>query len=163
LKYRPLVLSLTVLALLTLLVSACSQVNEKPYSRIVATPGGDVQLINAFVTHDPTQLDKGELVPSFIPNNIKKIYLGIRFKNLGTDVDQFKVDYKMTYKGLEVQTEFDSQPTSWTEQSSGATVLILPIRRADKTPFTEGYYEATILIDQQEVAVLHYEIGGSED
>jgi len=160
LKRQLIILSL--IALLAMLVSAC-QGSEKPYSRIVATPGGNVQLVNAFVTHDPMQLDKGELIPSLIPNNVKKIYLGIRFKNLGSDVDKFKVDYLITYKGLQVDTEFDSEPTSWTEQSSGATILILPIRRADKTPFADGVYEAQILIDQHVVAELRYKVGGGED
>lgn len=150
--------------LMALLASGCAGPSQpKELAKIVATPRGNVALVGAFVTHNPMLLSNGTPLPNILPPDLKKIYLGLRFKNLGSDVDRFKVDYKITYKGLVVDAALDSEPTSWKEQSSGANVLILPIRKKDGSAFASGEYDGELLIDGKVVAVLHWRIGGGED
>lgn len=150
--------------LLGLLTGGCARAEQpKELAKIVATPSDDVQLVEAFVTHNPMLLSSGTPLPNILPANLKKIYLGLKFNNLGTDVDRFKVDYRLTYKGLPVEATFDSEPASWREQGSGANVLILPIRKKDGSVFESGEYDAELLIDGKVVAMLHWRIGGGED
>ncbi|MFM8320302.1 MAG: hypothetical protein ACKOC5_05230 [Chloroflexota bacterium] len=152
--------------MLTGLLSGCQAAAPKTDpggARIVATPAANIELVDVFMTDNPMAYGSGTPMPTQLRTNLPKIYLGLRFRNTGPDVDQFKVDYKLFYKGLELESAYDSQPTSWTEQASGATVLILPVRKADKTPFEPGQYSAQILINQQLIAELTWRVGGGED
>lgn len=150
---------ISVLALASLL-SACSpsKVENLPV-QIVATPSGDIELVEVFATHNPILLSSGTPAPNIFPSGPDKIYLGIKFKSPGAEASRFQLDYELTYKGIQLETEFDSQPTSWTEQASGAEVVILPVRQKDGSAFGDGQYQAKIFLDGQHIAVLNFTIG----
>lgn len=148
--------------LLAVVLSGCSVGSVKSPVQIVATPAGDMDLVNVFMTTNPMGLDSGTPTPRNIPLNTPKIYLGLRFRSTGTNVDKFKIDYEVLYKGLPLDTEFDSQPASWTEQSSQSTVVIMPVRKADGTPFEPGQYEGRILIDGNLIATIEWQVGSEE-
>jgi hypothetical protein len=156
---------LTIAILLTLasLLAACSPSSAKNQPvEIVATPSGDVELVEVFATHDPMLLSSGQPLPNNFPSGLDKIYLGIKFKKHGQDVSQLKMNYDLTYKGIALETELESHPYSWTEQISQSEVVALPVRKADGSAFGDGQYQAKILLDGQLIALLNFTVNGAQ-
>lgn len=147
---------------LAVLLAACSpgEIENQPV-QIVATPNGDIQLVQVFATHNPLLLDGGTPPPNIFPAGIDKVYLGLKFVSPGTEASRFAVDYQLSYKGLPLETEFDSQPTSWTEQASGVEVVVLPVRRKDGQALGDGPYQAKIFIDGQLIALLNFSLSNA--
>jgi len=114
-----------------------------------------------FATHNPVLLSGGTPAPNIFPSGLDKVYLGLKFKSPGEAESRFQVDYELNYKGIELETEFDSQPTSWTEQASGAEVVILPVRQKDGSAFGDGPYQAKIFVDGQMIALVNFTIGNA--
>lgn len=152
--------SLILLVFMAVLLTGCQPAQQSPSVKIVATPGGDINLVSVFLTTNPATIESGPEVQDVISSGTKKIYLGIKFQSLGKDVSRFNVDYQIKFKGLVLETEYDSQPSSWTEQSSGNLVVVLPIRQSNGEPFPDGTYEAQILINEKVVAEVRWQIGG---
>lgn len=158
----------TLFSLLTLLalagfLSACGSAGvENAPVEILATPSGDIELVEVFATHNPMLLSSGTPIPNNFPTGLDKIYLGIKFKKHGQDVSQMKMNYELTYKGIDLETRLESHPYSWTEQVSQAEVVTLPIVKADGSAFGDGPYQAKIIIDGQLIALLNFTIGGTQ-
>lgn len=144
---------------LAVLLAACSpgEIENQPV-QIMATPQGDLQLVQVFATDNPALLESATPPPNLFPSGIEKVYLGIKFISPGKEASRFAVDYQLSYKGLPLETEFDSQPSSWNEQASGAQVVILPVRRKDGQALGDGPYQAKIFINKQMVALLNFTI-----
>jgi hypothetical protein len=149
------------LALASLLAACSSGSPENKPVQIVATPAGDIELVEVFATHDPTLLSSGTPIPNNFPPGLDKIYLGIKFKKHGPDVSQLKMNYELTYKGVPLETELESHPYTWTEETSGSEVVALPVRMVDGSAFGDGQYQAKILIDGQLIALLNFTLGGT--
>jgi hypothetical protein len=152
-----------ILLALAILLAACNPKSaENEPVQIIATPSGDIELVEVFATHNPMLLSNGTPMPNNFPSGLDKIYLGIKFKKHGQDVSQMKMSYDLTYKGVELETDFDSHPQSWTEQASESEVVILPIRKVDGSAFGDGQYQAKITLDGQLIALLNFTIGGAQ-
>jgi hypothetical protein len=153
---------LTALLAAAFLLNACSPSAEpNPPVVILATPSGEIELVEIFATHNPTLLTSGTPAPNVFPAGVQKIYLGIKFRTLSNAAERYNLNYELSYKGLKLETEFDSQPTSWKEQNTGLEVVILPLRRADGAAFGDGQYQAKLLVNGQLVALLNFAIGGA--
>jgi hypothetical protein len=71
------------------------------------------------------------------------------------------MNYELTYKGVPLETELESHPYTWTEETSGSEVVALPVRMVDGSAFGDGQYQAKILIDGQLIALLNFTLGGT--
>lgn len=147
---------------MAMLFSACSPpaANNKPV-QIIATPAGDIQIAEVFATYNPTLLDSGTPVPNTFPSGLEKIYLGVKFNKQGQDISKFNLNYELDYKGLKLDTEFDSQPTSWKEQTSGLDVIIMPVRNKDGSAFADGPYQAKLYINGDLFALLNFSVNNA--
>lgn len=152
--------SFILLVALAALLSGCQSTQKAPSVKIIATPGGDINLVSVFLTTNPATIESGPEIQEIISSGAEKIYLGIKFQSLGPDISRFRVDYRIKYKGLILETEYDSQPSSWTEQTSNNMVVVMPVRQTDQKPFPDGPYEGQILINEKVVAELTWHIGG---
>ena len=158
-KTLPILIAIFVMAML---LSACgSQATENKPVQIVATPAGDIKLAEVFATHDPTLLSSGTPVPNYFPAGLDKVYLGIKFSKQGEDTSKFNLDYELDYKGVKLETEFDSQPANWKEQASGLDVVIIPVRKKDGSAFADGPYQAKIFINGELIALLNFTISSA--
>jgi hypothetical protein len=62
---------------------------------------------------------------------------------------------------VKLETELESHPYTWTEETSGSEVVALPVRRVDGSAFGDGQYQAKILLDGQLIALLNFTVGGA--
>jgi hypothetical protein len=153
---------LIAICVMAMLLSACSpQAAENKPVQIIATSAGDIQLAEVFATYDPTLLDSGTPVPNTFPSGLEKIYLGIKFNKQGQDISKFNLNYELNYKGVKLDTEFDSQPTNWKEQASGQDVVIMPVRKKDSTAFADGPYQGKIFINGELIALLNFTVSSA--
>jgi hypothetical protein len=153
---------LTFLALSGFLPACSPKGVENAPVQIIATPSGDIELVEVFAAHSPDIISGGQPLQNNFPAGLDKIYLGIKFKKHGQDVSQLKMNYELTYKGIELETRLESHPYSWTEQASQAEVVALPVQKSDGSAFGDGPYQAKILLDGQLIALLNFAVGGAQ-
>lgn len=153
---------LIAICIMAMLLSACSpQAAENKPVQIIATPAGDIQLAEVFATYNPTLLDSGTQVPNTFPTGLDKVYLGIKFNKQGQDTSKFNLNYELDYKGVKLDTEYDSSPTNWKEQASGLDVVIMPVRKKDGSAFADGPYQAKLFINGELIALLNFTVSNA--